>query len=194
MDESVRKAMEKWPNVPAVHDWLRLDTTGRWHLKDEPVIHRGLIDFIGRNYQSDERGRWYLQNGPQRAWVTLDYTPWILHVDSGGRLRTHTGDAVQPGDAAAVDDEGNLLIETQRGVGLVDPDTLPIVIEWLVDDRGRAASDEALAAIMAGAEAGSLGLLVAGRNLPVERVARADAGQRFGFVSRPEPDDADAAS
>lgn len=193
MDESVRKAMAKWPNVPALYGWLRLDATGRWYLKGEVITHRGLIDFIGRNYQADGHGRWYFQNGPQRGYVTLDYTPWILHVDSDGALRTHTGARVGPGASAAIDDQGNLLIATERGVGLVDPDALPVVIEWLVHGDGRSADEEALAAVMAGDTDDPLFLEVDGRRLPVERIPRAEIPDRFGFISTPRPEDEDDA-
>ncbi|HET8728586.1 MAG TPA: DUF2946 family protein, partial [Alphaproteobacteria bacterium] len=30
MDESVLRAMTKWPNVPAVYGWLQLDQRGNW--------------------------------------------------------------------------------------------------------------------------------------------------------------------
>jgi hypothetical protein len=191
MDESVRKAMEKWPEVPALYGWLRLDATGRWHLKGEPITHRGLIDFINRNYQPDEHGRWYFQNGPQRGYVSLDYTPWILHIDSAGQLRTHTGDTATPADRAAIDDQGNLLIDTTSGAGLLDPDALPIVSEWLTDARGAPASDNALEAVMAGDDRDTIHLNIDGRHLPLQRIPRAEVPARFGFISRPRPDDND---
>lgn len=189
MDESVRKAMAKWPDVPALYGWLRLDTTGRWHLKGEPITHQGMIDFINRNYQPDEHGRWHFQNGPQRAYVNLDYTPWILHIDSAGQLRTHTGDTATPAERAAIDDQGNLLIETTKCVGLLDPDALAIVSEWLLDADGTPASDDSLAAVMAGATGDSIHLAIAGRSLPLQRIPRAEVPDRFGFISRPRPDD-----
>ena len=192
MDDSVRQAMAKWPDVPAIYGWLRLDATGRWHLRGEPITHRGLIDFIGRNYGADGQGRWFFQNGPQRVYVTLDYTPWILHVDSAGTLRTHTGATVAPAERAAVDDQGNLLIETACGVGLIDPDALPAVTEWLVGPAGEPADEEALAAVMAGTGDQQLYLEVADRRLPLERIPRAEVPERFGFISAPRPEDGES--
>ncbi|HMN64893.1 MAG TPA: DUF2946 family protein, partial [Burkholderiaceae bacterium] len=34
MDEQVLHAMARWPDVPAVWGWLRLDRRGRWLLVD----------------------------------------------------------------------------------------------------------------------------------------------------------------
>ncbi len=189
MDESVRKAMAKWPDVPALYGWLRLDATGRWYVRDELITHRGLIEYIGRNYECDEAGRWFFQNGPQRGYVHLDYTPWILHVDSSGELRNHVGAAVIPNSLAAVDDEGNLLIDTEHGIGMVDPDSLPTVIEGLTDSAGNPASEEALAAVMAGDASGDLHLALGDQRLPMVRIPRAEVPGRFGFVSDPQPEE-----
>lgn len=189
MDESVRKAMARWPDVPALYGWLRLDATGRWYVQGELITHRGLIEYIGRNYACDQAGRWFFQNGPQRGYVHLDYTPWILHVDSSGTLRNHVGTAITPGSCAAIDDQGNLLVDSERGVGLIDPDSLPTVIEGLVDSAGNPASEDALTAIMAGDASGDIRLDIAGQQLALERVPRAEVPVRFGYVSNPHPDD-----
>src|SRR4051812_19445303 len=98
MDPIVLRAMHKWPDVPRVYGWLRLDRRGRWLIKSaggfEPIGNRGVNEFIGRNYAPDERGRWFFQNGPQRVFVTLDYTPWVCRLnDSAGSFVTHTGNA-----------------------------------------------------------------------------------------------------
>ena len=34
MDDIVRQAMVKWPNVPHCHGWLGLDARGNWYLRD----------------------------------------------------------------------------------------------------------------------------------------------------------------
>ena len=94
MDDSVLRAMAKWPNVPAVYGWLALDRRGRWLLRDEPIANRAAVRFIDRNYGVDDGGRWYFQNGPQRVFVRLDYTPWVLRLRVDGGLDTHTGLAV----------------------------------------------------------------------------------------------------
>ena len=41
-----------------------------------------LLGFINRNYERDEHGQWYFQNGPQRVYVELEYTPWVVRLAS----------------------------------------------------------------------------------------------------------------
>ena len=98
MDDIVRQAMAKWPNVPDCYGWLGLDTRGNWYMRDDRaqslgpfaggvagakgslLQHDKLIAFINRNYLADEQGRWFFQNGPQRVYVELAATPWIWRV------------------------------------------------------------------------------------------------------------------
>ena len=77
MDEIVKAALKKWPNVPACHGWLALDARGDWYMRDDRVQaagpfprikgsrieHAKLIDFIARNYEHDAAGAWFFQNG-----------------------------------------------------------------------------------------------------------------------------------
>ena len=35
MDEIVRAAIAKWPNVPHCYGWLALDARGNWRMRDE---------------------------------------------------------------------------------------------------------------------------------------------------------------
>ena len=67
MDEIVARSLAKWPNVPAVYGWLELDRRGNWLIKGERIGNVALREFIARNYDADERGRWFFQNGPQRV-------------------------------------------------------------------------------------------------------------------------------
>ena len=112
MDDIVKAAIAKWPNVPHCYGWLGLDARGNWYLRDdqaqaagrfcaassEPgrqmaskgslLQHEKLIDFIARNYECDEskasaaKGQWFFQNGPQRVYVELEATPYIWRVGS----------------------------------------------------------------------------------------------------------------
>ena len=192
MDESVRAAMEKWPNVPAVYGWLSLDRQGRWRLRDEPITHPGLVAFISRNYGHDEAGRWFFQNGPQRGFVRLEYTPWVLHVDASGTLYTHTGRPVHSVEGAWIDEEGNLLLETEAGVGLVHGDALDTVSEWLVDSAGDPVDPERVEALTdpAHGDEGDVLLRFEARRVPLGRVQREQAPARFGFVADPQPEPA----
>ena len=79
MDDIVRQALAKWPNVPHCTGWLLLDRRGEWRLRDDaaqaagelgsPIRHAALNAFIGRNYECDAQGQWFFQNGPQRVCV-----------------------------------------------------------------------------------------------------------------------------
>lgn len=112
------RSTAKWPDVPAVYGWLELDRRGGWRIKGERIGHSGLRDFIARNYQPDERGRWYFQNGPQRVFVALAYTPLVVHHD-GERLIDQCGRCVVA-SAAYLDDEGSVLIEGGPAIALLD--------------------------------------------------------------------------
>ena len=132
MDDIVRQAIAKWPNVPHCYGWLGLDARGQWFMRDDRtqaagpfplskgslLRHEKLIDFIHRNYESDEAGQWFFQNGPQRVYVELQDTPWIWRVDSDGSVAAHTG---QPAQASAsfLDEQGRLYLATDLGFGLV---------------------------------------------------------------------------
>ena len=118
MDEIVARSLAKWPNVPAVYGWLELDRRGNWLIKGERIGNAALREFIGRNYEADERGRWFFQNGPQRVYVTLGYTPLVVHYE-GERLFDHCGRPFTCKNAYQ-DDEGSVLLEGEQGIALLD--------------------------------------------------------------------------
>jgi Protein of unknown function (DUF2946) len=118
MDDVVAQAMAKWPNVPAVYGWLSLDRRGNWLIKGERIANHALREFISRNYEADEKGRWYFQNGPQRVYVTLAYTPLVVHHE-GEELVDHCGRPFRA-QRAYLDDEGSVLIETAGRIALLD--------------------------------------------------------------------------
>src|SRR5690242_16508696 len=118
MDDIVLRGMAKWPNVPAVYGWLALDRRGRWLIKGDPVGNSGISAFIGRNYARDDDGRWFFQNGPQRVYVTLEYTPLIyraLEQSGGFVLEAHTGARAAALHGAWIDEHGALIVETEHG-------------------------------------------------------------------------------
>ena len=119
MDALVAQAMAKWPNVPAVYGWLSLDRRGNWRIKGERIANQALREFISRNYESDSAGRWYFQNGPQRVYVALDYTPLVVHYDEGDELRDHCGRPFAARETY-LDDEGSVLMAGESTVALLD--------------------------------------------------------------------------
>src|SRR5215470_15071352 len=160
MDESVIRAMQKWPDVPNVFGWLKLDRRGNWLVKTRteragaPIFDRisnqAVIDFIGRNYQADERGRWFFQNGPQRVFVTLEYTPLVYRLRADRKsVETHTGVAATL-ERAWVDDGGMLVLETEIGPGVVLDRDLPALLEGIGVADGPPADDAAIESLAAG--------------------------------------------
>jgi len=182
MDDSVIRAMAKWPNVPAVYGWLSLDRRGRWRLRGTPIRHAGALEFINRNYLEDGRGSWFFQNGPQRVYVDLDYTPWVYALHGDGTLRTHTDLPADALDGAWLDENGALLLVLEPGIGVLDDRDLAYFAERLRDGEGRP-----LERIGVGSAALNEILLLDwnGRRIPVGHIASADVPGRFGFRARP---------
>ncbi len=139
MDALVARSMAKWPDVPAVYGWLELDRRGQWRIKGERIAHEGLRDFIARNYQADERGRWYFQNGPQRVFVRLACTPLVAHYE-GDRLFDHCGRPIVA-SGTYLDDEGSVLIEGGPAIALLDDRDLERYAE-VAERLPRVARDE----------------------------------------------------
>ncbi len=136
MDDIVRQAMAKWPNVPFCYGWLGLDARGNWYMRDDQVQalgpfadgppdskgsllkHEKLIDVIQRNYESDASGQWFFQNGPQRVYVELEATPFVWRVTEDFSVNAHTGAGARV-QRCVVDGEGRVYLETDLGFGLV---------------------------------------------------------------------------
>jgi hypothetical protein len=196
MDEIVIRAMQKWPNVPNVFGWLKLDRRGNWLVKSRaategaPAFERignpAVVDFIGRNYAHDDAGRWFFQNGPQRVFVALEYTPYVYRVLADGRsLETHTGLAATDVRAAWVDDGGMLVFETELGPGCLLDRDLPGLLDCIETANGPA-SEDSLAALTAGALP-DLALQLGNRRVPLSAIRAADVPARFRFDPAPAP-------
>ncbi len=144
MDDIVKQAMAKWPNVPFAYGWLGLDARGDWYLRDAGaqaagafakgapaakgslIEHTKLIDFIGRNYQADDDGQWFFQNGPQRAYVELEAAPHVFRFGADSddtaadarALTSHTG-AAAVARSCLVDERGWIYFDSDIGLGLL---------------------------------------------------------------------------
>jgi hypothetical protein len=189
MDDIVIRGMLKWPDVPAVYGWLSLDRRGGWMIKNvsgrfERIANPAVNEFIGRNYASDAEGRWYFQNGPQRVFVALDYTPWVYRLDDAGEgLLSHTGAVPRAIEAVFVDDAGGLLLAAELGIGVLVDRDLPAFIELLADPGGRT-PERLLEDVARGKEA--QGLLLGG-SIRIAPIRGAEVPRLFGFVQRPVP-------
>lgn len=157
MDDIVKQALAKWPNVPDCYGWLGLDARGRWYLRDdaaqaagpfphskgELLQHDKLLAFIARNYEPDGEGQWFFQNGPQRVYVELEATPLVWRIQADLSLLSHTGRA-----AAALgclmDAQGRLYLVTALGLGLVHTLDVPLAADalesgqWLLQEEVQA--------------------------------------------------------
>ncbi len=191
MDELVIRGMAKWPNVPAVYGWLSLDRRGHWLLKGERVTNPGIAAFFGRNYSHDDQGRWFFQNGPQRVYVTLDYTPHVYRATSlpgeALALVSHSGTAATAINAAYVDDAGQLLLDTDLGIGLLHDADLEALLPRFNSSAGQA-GEAALAATLDTLQAGNhaaLDLDLGTTRIRVKPVRVAEVPARFGFVVCP---------
>jgi hypothetical protein len=194
MDDIVKQGMAKWPNVPSVFGWLALDRRGHWLIKGERIANSIVADFIGRNYEHDDLGRWFFQNGPQRVFISLDYTPFVYRLlgdanpGAPQRIETHTGRPVTEVSGAWIDDAGVVLIESGHGVGLVDDRDLERMLACFTNERGVALSEENIAAAIEQVQGGSradLAFSYGGITVPVAPIAAAAVPARFGYVQRP---------
>jgi hypothetical protein len=196
MDEWVVKALNRWPNVPALFGWLSLDRRGRWLIRGEPISHPRIVETIDRNYASDEYGRWYFQNGPQRGYMQLKSTPLILFVaENQAGLVTHTGLTVEQIRDAYLDEEGALVLMTEHGAGEVAGKDLAWMLERL-SNQGAPVGDEALAtalALKSGSDTG-ITVRVGSARVPLRRLDFANAPSALGFDRDPVPRDGERAA
>lgn len=195
MDDIVKQAMAKWPNVPHCYGWLALDARGGWRMRDEQaqqadapgdkLNNAALVGFINRNYGHDADGRWYFQNGPQRVYVNLEATPYIARTDPALGLVLHTGAPLEKIERVYLTEVGVVIVQTGEVVAQVDDRDVAQLFEAFELD-GKPAGDEALLRWLDGG-AGSLALRWRGNTIPAERVVRDELPQRFGFVRTPAP-------
>jgi hypothetical protein len=194
MDDIVKQAMAKWPNVPHCYGWLALDARGAWRMRDEAAQRAGapgdklnnaaLVGFINRNYQIDERGCWYFQNGPQRVYVNLEATPFIARTDPGQGLVLHTGQTMPAPEQVFMLDSGGIAVRAGEQLAQLDDRDVAQLLQAIELD-GKPVGDEELMAWLDNG-AGQLTLRWQDRRIAIERLKAADAPQRFGFVQRPD--------
>jgi hypothetical protein len=195
MDDIVKQAMAKWPNVPHCYGWLALDARGGWRMRDEPtqqaslpgdrLNNAALLAFINRNYAADDRGCWYFQNGPQRVYVNLETTPYVARTDPAQGVLMQTGEALAPIEHAYMTAAGALIVQSGAKVAQVDDRDVAQLLAAMEMD-GAPIDD---AALMAWLETGigTVTLRLAGSHVAVERLQDDDLGRRFGFVATPQP-------
>ena len=184
----VQRALDKWPDVPALYGWLSLDRRGRWRIRGEPISRPQIIDTIGANYGADERGCWFFQNGPQRGYVDLDWMPYVLRRGDGDVLVTHTGLPVTDVRSAHLDEEGSLLLATEHGAGGIDSNDLVWVLQHLHADDDSDVEQCLISALASpSGSATRLRLTFGDRTVPIDRLDERDAPAALGFIREPHP-------
>lgn len=148
MDDIVKQAMAKWPNVPDCFGWLGLDARGQWFLRDDAtqalgtfeqskgslLTHEKLLAFIARNYAHDDLGRWFFQNGPQRVYVELEAAPFVWRLQPDGQVQAQTGALARP-ESCLVDERGRVYLVSSLGLGLVHSQDVGLVADGLEQQR-----------------------------------------------------------
>ena len=161
MDDIVKQALAKWPNVPDCYGWLGLDARGNWFMRDDqaqalgPFVggtfeskgsqlkHEKLIEFIQSNFEADALGQWFFQNGPQRVYVELEATPLIWRLGDDFSVQDHLG---RPATLlnCLMDEHGYLYLHTNTGFGQVHTMDMHTAAEAI--EQGVWAIQEVLAA------------------------------------------------
>jgi hypothetical protein len=194
MDDIVKQAMAKWPNVPHCYGWLALDARGTWRMRDEAAQRAGapgdklnnaaLVGFINRNYLRDERGCWYFQNGPQRVYVNLEATPFIARTDPAQGLVLQTGLAMPVPEQVFMLDSGGIVVRAGEQLAQLDDRDVAQLLQAIELDRKPVGDEELMAWLENGS--GQLTLRWQDRHVVIERLRAEEAPQRFGFVRRPD--------
>ncbi|KAB8062430.1 DUF2946 family protein [Janthinobacterium sp. FT14W] len=194
MDELVKQALAKWPNVPHCYGWLGLDARGHWRMRDQhaqqqqlpgdKIAHVALLNFINRNYDHDERGCWFFQNGPQRVYLNLEATPYIARSDPQHGFLLQTGAPLEQIAHAYLCDNGALILRQGDVVAQVDDRDMAQVLPALRLD-GQALSDDALLAWLENGQ-GSLVLLHNGKEIAVQPLSYDAVPPTFGFQRAPQ--------
>lgn len=198
MDDIVKQAMAKWPDVPHCYGWLGLDARGNWRMRDEQTQHLGqlgdkiahvaLLAFINRNYSHDDEGRWYFQNGPQRVYVDLEATPYIARTDPAHGLMLQTTDALTSVDHVWMAETGQLLLESEQRIAQVDDRDMAQCMRWLTIDGTPVNDNQLIAWIEGSPESGGMMFEYAGARVPVQHLQQSQIAEHFGFVRKPTKD------
>ncbi len=195
MDDIVKKAMAKWPNVPDCYGWLGLDARGNWRMRDERAQHLGLagdkviqealLGFINRNYAADDRGCWYFQNGPQRVFLNLEATPFIARTDPQHGLVLHTGEPVTAIERAFMTERGEVIVDAGGKIAQVDDRDVAQVMAMMEMDV-RPASDEELMGWLESGD-GTMELRYRNQRINLQRIDAEVVAAIFGFERLPLP-------
>lgn len=203
MDQNVLDSLKKWPNVPFCYGWLAFDRRGDWRMRNEfaqqnklpgdVIRHTALKEFIERNYARDLKGQFFFQNGPQRVFVSLGYTPWVVRLiphQNSWKFQTTSGIEITPSHCL-LDEDGQILIEAtypiiqeQHDSEIPFKETKSVSIGLLHDHDLDIFSS--LANITQNACSLNGQLNWQGQKIEIEQVLSADLPKRYIFNAEPQ--------
>lgn len=168
------------------------------NLPGNAIQHAALNEFIARNYACDLEGKYFFQNGPQRVFITLDATPWIVRLIPANRdlsLLTQCQTLFEP-QGALSDESGNIYItglinqtmdedrgSASEGKDFIQRESLSIAL--LHDHDLDLFSDLAKLHEQACSFGGSWSWH--GKTLPIDPIHSNELSKRFGFIQKPKP-------
>lgn len=193
MDEIVRQALAKWPNVPDCYGWLALDARGAFRMRDaaaqasnapgDVIRHTALLSFIYRNYARTADGAWFFQNGPQRVYVQLEQTPFIARTDPHHGFITHDGTPMTTIEQVWITREGRLILGSGERIAMIDDRDLAECLP-LLRLANKPVDDEQLIEVLENYQH-ELQLVYAGSALPILSLHDQNLGTALGFDPNP---------
>ena len=204
MDKHVLAAMEKWPNVPAAYGWLSLNARGLWRFhhqgdfaadpEGDTIENQKLIEFFNRNYNENDKGQWYVQNGPQKAFVNLPHAPFILFFDDAQqRLNTHHGHTLSTVSHWYFSEDGRIFTKTELGSAMLIGRDAPafinnsLILPTNSDVKGtkepREINENDIESLAAGE---SFTLILGELSAPCGFIENNKAEEILGFISQPK--------
>jgi len=197
VDDIVRQAIAKWPNVPHCYGWLSLDARGNWRMRDERaqalglrgdrIANPALLGFINRNYTCDDRGRWYFQNGPQRVYVSLEATPYIARTDAAHGFVLHTGESLVDIDDIWLTDAGHLVVQNGEKIAQLDDRDMAQCLGRLRFANIKTTDEDLLTWLERRGGIGDLTFDHGGQQIAVRYIEQGAIPAYFDFVSKPAP-------
>ena len=93
---------------------------GRWYSDDEPINNARIASLFSRCLRQTEDGRWQIAMADERAFVTIEDTPWVVtaverDAARGFRLRLNDGSEETLDPVSLTVGAGNVLYTRVKG-------------------------------------------------------------------------------
>jgi hypothetical protein len=174
---------------------MRDDYAQVHELSGDVIKHAALNALIARNYASDAEGRYFFQNGPQRVYINLDATPWVIRMMPTGnaehpwQFQTQCESLLTP-TTAFLDESGHILIEgmltqtiwsTTNQFSEIERLSIALLHDHDIELFSGLASLSNAACTLEGSWRWH------DRDLKLEPITSAEVARRFRFQARPQP-------